>query len=114
MTMNCSTGGACFASQTDISCQYPPTGINGKLYKCTTTILYYYYSCSLYYYCVYKKELWPRFSFTVLHLIFNVGMNMPAVPVSNATQYIPAPGSPVDEACKSPINFTLQCTLFSY
>lgn len=26
---------------------------------------------------------------------------MPAVPVSNATQYIPAPGSPVDEACKS-------------
>ncbi len=26
---------------------------------------------------------------------------MPAVPVSNANQYIPAPGSPVDEACKS-------------
>lgn len=25
---------------------------------------------------------------------------MPAVPVSNANQYIPAPGSPVDEACK--------------
>ena len=51
-------------------------------------------------------------SLLLLHLIFNVGMNMPAVPVSNATQYIPAPGSPVDEACKSPINFTLQCTLF--
>ena len=38
--------------------------------------------------------------FTVLRFIFNLGLNMPAVPVSNANQYIPAPGSPVDEACK--------------
>ena len=33
---------------------------------------------------------------------------MPAVPVSNANQYIPAPGSPVDEACKF---HTLHCTV---
>lgn len=49
--------------------------------------------------------------FTVLHFVSILGLNMPAVPVSNATQYIPAPGSPVDEACKSPILYAIiQCS----
>lgn len=34
----------------------------------------------------------------------HAGLDMQTVPVSSAPQFIPAPGSPVDEACKSLCN----------
>ena len=46
-----------------------------------------------------------------LFVSLTIGLNMPAVPVSNATQYIPAPGSPVDEACKCLNHLTCSYTL---
>ena len=103
-------GGACYHVQGDMGCHYSSTlttqpPINGRPLPIRTknspTIFPLIRICIALYHFMYTRSFKGAVDLTVINFcLLSSGIEMQAVPITSATPYVNAPGSPVDDTCK--------------